>query len=79
MNERERDRLKVLHEIQQGHLKQVEAGRRLRLTDRQVRQPCYAGFGPTLAAEHLARHRLRVSRETLRGWMSRGGRPSGNC
>ncbi len=34
--ERERDRLKGLPEIQQGHLKQVEAGRRLRLTDRRV-------------------------------------------
>ncbi len=38
LNERERDRLKVLHEIQPGHLKQVEAARRLRLTDRQVRR-----------------------------------------
>ena len=113
LSEPERDRLKVLHEIEQGHLKQVEAARRLRLTDRQVRrllarlrregdgglvhrlrgrpsnrkipealeqrglrqlrQPCYAGFGPTLAAEHLARKGLRVSRETLRRWMSRAG------
>ena len=92
---RERERLKVLHEVQEGHLKQVEAAQRLRLTDRQVRrlqarlrgegdrgivhrwrgrrsngqipeglaerarrqlrQARYAGFGPTLAAEHLAR------------------------
>jgi hypothetical protein len=113
LSERERDRLKVLHEVKQGHLKQVEAALRLRLTDRQVRrllarlrregdrglvhrlrgrpsnrkipeaieqrslrqlqQPCYAGFGPTLAAEHLARSGLRVSRETLRRWMSRAG------
>ncbi len=113
LNERERDRLKVLHEIEQGHLRQVEAAGRLRLTDRQVRrlrtrlrregdrglvhrlrgrpsnrkihealkqrglrqlrQPCYAGFGPTLAAEHLARSGVWVSRETLRGWMSRAG------
>src|SRR6202048_838181 len=30
----------------------------------------YADFGPTLAAEKLAeRHDVRVSRETLRGWM----------
>src|SRR4051794_35927734 len=30
----------------------------------------YQGFGPTLAAEYLAkRHDVHVSRETLRGWM----------
>ena len=34
----------------------------------------YADFGPTLAAEKLAeRDGLRVSRETLRGWMSEAG------
>jgi hypothetical protein len=38
----------------------------------QVRQR-YADFGPTLAAEHLARQQLQVSRETLRRWMSQGG------
>jgi transposase len=33
-------------------------------------QAVYRGFGPTLAAEYLARkHKLRVGRETLRGWM----------
>jgi len=35
---RERERLKVLHEVEEGHLKQVEAARRLRLSDRQVRR-----------------------------------------
>jgi hypothetical protein len=35
---RERERLKVLHEVEQGHLKQIEAARRLRLTDRHVRR-----------------------------------------
>ena len=110
---KERDRLKVLHEVEQGHLKQVEAARRLRVTDRQVRRwqarlraegdgamvhglrgrrsnrklpevlaqralralrrERYRGFGPTLAAEHLARQGLSVSRETLRKWMSAGG------
>ena len=35
---------------------------------------CYADFGPTLAAEKLAeRDGLRVSRETVRGWMSDAG------
>ena len=33
-------------------------------------QDVYQGFGPTLAAEYLAkRHDLQVSRETVRGWM----------
>jgi transposase len=33
-------------------------------------QEVYRGFGPTLAAEYLAeKHKLEVSRETLRGWM----------
>jgi hypothetical protein len=38
MSTRERDRLKVLHEVKQGHLRQVEAARRLRLSTRQVRR-----------------------------------------
>jgi hypothetical protein len=34
----------------------------------------YADFGPTLAAEKLGeRHDVRVSRETLRGWMRWAG------
>jgi hypothetical protein len=110
---KERERLKVLHEVEEGHLQQVEAARRLRLTDRHVRrlqarlrtegdrgivhrlrgrrsnrkipealreralralrQARYAGFGPTLAAEHLRRQAIRVSRETLRKWLSAAG------
>jgi len=113
MSVRERERLKVLQQVEEGHLRQIEAARRLRLTDRQVRrlqarlrgegdravvhglrgrrsnrkiaesltqralrqlrQARYAGFGPTLAAEHLAQHGLEVSRETLRKWMSAAG------
>jgi hypothetical protein len=33
LNQRERDRLKVLHEVKQEHLTQVEAARRLKLSD----------------------------------------------
>lgn len=34
-------------------------------------QEVYQGFGPTLAAEYLAKkHKLEVSRETLRSWMT---------
>ena len=113
LSAKERERLKVLHEVEQGHRKQVEAARHLRLTARQVRrlqarlrregdrgivhrlrgrrsnrkipdslirralcvlgQGRYAGFGPTLAAEHLARQGLRLSRETLRKRMSEAG------
>lgn len=110
LSQRERERIRVLHEVKQGHLTQREAGRRLRLSDRQVRRlllrigkygdqavihalrgrpsnrkfPAsferkvlvrvgqrYADFGPTLAAEHLAKEGLPVSRETLRKWMTK--------
>jgi hypothetical protein len=40
---------------------------------RELRQGRYAGFGPTLASEHLAAQNVRVSRETLRRWMSEAG------
>lgn len=110
LSQRERDRLRVLHEVEQGHLTQVVAAQRIKLTDRQVRRLLlhiqeqgdravihglrgrpsnrklavsfeqkvlarirqrYADFGPTLAAEHLAKDGLRVSRETLRKWMTK--------
>ncbi len=113
LSQRERDRLRVLHELGQGHLLQTEAARRLRLSERQIRRlqarleqagdgglmhrlrgrksnrkiaadlqqralrqlrrSCYVGFGPTLASEHVARHGMVVSRETLRKWMSQAG------
>ena len=38
LSQRERDHLKVLHELKQKHLTQVEAAQRLKLTDRHVRQ-----------------------------------------
>jgi Helix-turn-helix domain len=38
LSQRERVRLKVLHEVERGHLPQVEASRRLRWSDRQVRR-----------------------------------------
>src|ERR1035437_9662535 len=109
LSQRERDRLRVLQEVKQGHLTQREAARRIDLCDRQVRRLLlrlqeqgdravihrlrgrpsnrkfvatfeqkvlarvrqrYADFGPTLAAEHLAKEGLPVSRETLRKWMT---------
>jgi hypothetical protein len=38
LSARERERLKVLHEVEQGHLRQVEAAQRLRISDHQVRR-----------------------------------------
>jgi len=38
LSQRERDRLRVLHELEQGHLRQREAARRLRLSARQIRR-----------------------------------------
>jgi hypothetical protein len=38
LSARERERLKVLQQVEEGHLQQVEAARRLRLSDRQVRR-----------------------------------------
>src|SRR5258706_11022828 len=110
LSQRERDRLKVLHEVQQRHLTQVAAAARLKVTDRQARRMLlrireqgdaalvhglrgrpsnrklaarfeekvltrvgqrYADFGPTLAAEHLAKDGFPLSRETLRRWMTK--------
>ncbi len=38
LSQRERDRLRALHEVEQGHLTQGEAAGRLELSDRQVRR-----------------------------------------
>ena len=38
LSQRDRHRFKVLHEVEQEHLTQVEAARQLRLTDRHVRR-----------------------------------------
>jgi len=38
LSAKERERLKVLQQVEEGHLQQVEAARRLRLSDRQVRR-----------------------------------------
>jgi transposase len=38
LSQRERDRIRVLHEVKQGHVSQVEAAKRLKLSDRQVRR-----------------------------------------
>ena len=109
MSQKERDRLKLLHEANQRHITQKGAAGQMGVSERWVRkllarmrqegdravihrlrgrrsnrkipEPLrkkavelvrkeYGDFGPTLASEYLAeRHGVRVSRETLRGWM----------
>jgi hypothetical protein len=63
LSAKERERLKVLHQVDQGHLKQVEAARRLRLTDRHVRR-----FQVLLQKQGDGRmvHRLRGRRSNRR-------------
>jgi hypothetical protein len=38
LSAKEREQLKVLHGVERGHLLQVDAARRLRQSDRQVRR-----------------------------------------
>jgi hypothetical protein len=38
LSQRDRDRLRVLHEVQQGHLTQRKASSRLQLSGRQLRR-----------------------------------------
>ena len=38
LSAKERERLKILQQVEEGHLKQIEAARRLHLTDWQARR-----------------------------------------
>ena len=38
LSQRERERLRVLYEVKEKHLTQVEAAKHLKVTDRQVRR-----------------------------------------
>ena len=113
MSRKERDRLKVIEQVELGLMSQVKASEVLRLSVRQVRrierryrregdrglvhrsrgrpsrrrieeavrrravewiERRYDDFGPTLACECLAEHQgIKVSRETVRGWMMEAG------
>jgi hypothetical protein len=113
LSERERDRLKVLHEVEQGHLKQRQGAEQLGMSERGFRKLLrrfrklqdaavihglrgkrsnrrveegtaqraveamrqqYPDFGPTLAAEYLAKDlQISLSRETLRGLLIQEG------
>ncbi len=45
LSQRERDRLKVLHQVEQGYLTQAEAGQRVQVSARQVRPGLRGGRG----------------------------------
>ena len=73
MSQKERDRLKVLHEVQKGHLTQRAAGRQLGLTDRWVRK--LLGRLRT-EGDHGVVHRLRgrpSNRKLPEAWRARAG------
>ena len=111
---RERDRISVLRQVDEGVLSAAEGAQRMGVTVRHFRRlrrafesegdaavvhglrgrrsnrahptevweraleaardPLYRDFGPTLLAEHLERSfGVRVSAETLRGWMLEAG------
>src|SRR6266446_4344956 len=95
MSRKDRDRLKVLHEVTKQHITQVQAGKELAINPRWVRELLrrmkargaravelfaqqkqarqWHDYGPTLAAEELAEHGLKVGKETLRKWLLQAG------
>jgi DNA-binding Lrp family transcriptional regulator len=114
MSQKERDRLKILHEVGKGSLTQKQAATQLNISDRQVRRalrklkssgdsgvihglrgrvgnrrisddvqkraieelsrPECRDFGPTFAAEHLAKRlQIKAGKDTVRKWMAAAG------
>ena len=82
----ERQVYRLLAALKDGKDKAVIHGLRGRVSNRRVSSeveqqaidilsdPKYRGFGPTLAAQCLAKkHRIKVSKETMRAWMTRAG------
>ena len=71
--------LLLQHDNPRGQIAARDTGRGAALAVVAVRQGAhwvgdrYADFGPTLAAEYLRGEGLRVSKETLRGWMTEVG------
>ena len=61
----------VIHALRGRRSNREIAGEERERAIRILSQDEYRGFGPTLAAEYLAKkHALEVSRETLRSWMT---------
>jgi len=63
----------VLHGLRgrsNRRIKEQDKGKAVEILSRDV----YKGFGPTLAAEYLAKkHNMKVSKETVRKWMREAG------
>src|SRR6266404_6202834 len=57
LSQRERDRLRVLHEVKQKQITQIEAARRLKISDRHIRRLLF----------HLEKHGDRAVIHGLRG------------
>src|SRR5258705_1744722 len=57
LSQRERDRLRVLHEVNQKQITQIEAARRLKISDRHIRRLLF----------HLENHGDRAVIQGLRG------------
>src|ERR1700692_4576453 len=66
LSQDERARLHGLRELPSNRKVAVSLQRKILARVGQ----CYADFGPTLAAEHLAQEGFALSRETLRKWMT---------
>src|ERR1700730_1297238 len=56
LSQRERDRLRVLHEVKRKQLTQSEAARRLKISDRQIRRLL---VGPQKRGDRAVIHGLR--------------------
>lgn len=76
---------RLLHALKKGGDKAVVHGLRGKPSKRRIDEsvqkeavkilsaPVYKGFGPTLAAEYLAKkHGIEASKETVRKWMIEG-------
>src|SRR6516165_7601171 len=81
LSQRERDRLKVLREVEQRHLTQLQATQRLQLTDRQVsrlllrstRAEMVHWFTDSAADHRTANWRPPWSRRFWRGYLAGEG------
>jgi len=66
LNQRERDRLRVLNEIGQKHLTQMEAAQRLKISDRHIRRLLVAvAFRGDCAVVHGLRGRASTCFDSL--------------
>ena len=62
LSQRERDRLRVLREVQEKQITQIEAARRLKISDRQIRRLLFGLGERRLDGSHWLRFRGRYLR-----------------